>query len=209
MRAFAATAFVAIAAASSIALHAEEPSASWAFPDFSAVEVFEFPRFPPMKIYRLGLRVRTDRTPIIATLYAPLEGKVFDLTTHPDGSRHCVSQKADATGTVMPNPLQALFGSRVKRISEGRETMEGHDCKVESVLVTRADGKITQLRVWEAEDLKGVPVKIESRLPDGSKVIVVHRDVLLGAPDAALFALPAKCTPIEKMGQVVEHSEYK
>jgi hypothetical protein len=84
--------------------------------------------------------------------------------------------------------------------------MEGHSCKVENVVVTREDGQTIELKVWEAEDLKGVPVKIESQL-GSKKITAVYRDIVLGTPDKTLFIPPDKCTPFEKMGQVVEKIE--
>jgi hypothetical protein len=56
--------------------------------------------------------------------------------------------------------------------------------------------------------LKGVPVKIESQTAHG-KLTAVYRDIVLATPDAALFAIPDKCTPIEQMGQVAEHKIIK
>jgi hypothetical protein len=70
------------------------------------------------------------------------------------------------------------------------------------------NGKPVTFKVWLAQDLRGVPVKIESR-HTGMAMTAVYKDVVFGAPDKSLFAVPAKCTPIEKMGQVVEYKTYK
>jgi hypothetical protein len=90
----------------------------------------------------------------------------------------------------------------------GTETVDGHTCKVENVVVTRADGKTIESKVWEAEDLKGVPVKIESHI-EGGTLTAIYRDIVLGTPDKALFAPPEKCIPYEKMYQVAEDKAAK
>jgi hypothetical protein len=62
--------------------------------------------------------------------------------------------------------------------------------------------------VWLADDLKGVPVKIES--PDtGMRMSAVYRDIVLGTPDRALFTPPIRCIPSNTMGQIAEHTVYK
>jgi hypothetical protein len=70
-------------------------------------------------------------------------------------------------------------------------------------VVTRANGKTIESKIWLADDLKGVPVKIESQTEHG-KFMAVYRDIVLGTLDKALFTPPDKCIPYEKMGKVVE-----
>jgi hypothetical protein len=181
---------------------------AWAFPDFSATQVMQAAGFEmPAKIYRSGSAVRVQKTDTLGTLYMPALGKIYDFTTYPDGSRQCVVMRTDqARG--LPSPLELLFGIKVIKTSAGTETVEGHDCKVEKVTVTRPDGTKVESQVWEAEDLKGIPVKIVSQM-EGAKFTVVYRNIVMGEPDKALMDQPGKCTPLEKMGQVAEHTEYK
>ena len=180
----------------------------WDFPDFSATQVFPFATYDmTMKVYRSGPSVRMERSPAWSTLYMPVTGKIYNLTTYPDGSHKCVVLRPDQV-KMLPSPLELLNGNKVERTSAGTEVVEGHTCKVEDVVVTRADGQIIRSKVWEAEDLKGIPVKIESQLPS-HKVSAVYRDIVLGTPDKALFTPPDKCIPFEKMGQVVEQKIFK
>jgi hypothetical protein len=185
---------------------AQDSSDPWNFPDLSATQVVQTGKFDmPMKIYRSGSSVRVERNAALSTLYVPATGKIYNLTTYPDGSHQCVVMRPDQA-RMMASPLELLNGTKVKRTPAGTEVVEGHTCKVENVVVTRADGKTIESKVWEAEDLKGVPVKIESQLPP-RKLTAVYRDIVLGTPDKALFTPPDKCTPFEKMGQVVEKVE--
>jgi hypothetical protein len=41
---------------------------------------------------------------------------------------------------------------------------------VENVAVTAADGKTTRFKLWEATDLKGIPVKIELHTDRGESI---------------------------------------
>ena len=177
-------------------------------PDFSATQVIESRKIPmPMKVYRSGSSVRVERSSALSTLYVPSKSKVYNFTTYPDQSHQCVSMNPDQA-RMLPSPLELLEGSEVKRTLVGKETVEGHSCKVESVVVKRPDGKTIESKVWEAEDMKGVPVKIESHIGEIT-LSAVYRDISLGTPDEKLFTVPDKCTPFEKMGQVVEQKIVK
>jgi hypothetical protein len=181
---------------------------AWDFPDFSATQVFQSSKADmAMKVYRSGSSVRVDRSAAMSTLYVPSSSKVYNLTTYPDTSHQCVGMKPEQA-RMLPSPLELLEGPVVKRTSVGAEVVEGHACQVENVVVTRPDGKTVESKVWEAEDLKGIPVKIESHVGNFT-LTAVYRDVSVNAPDHALFTIPEKCTPFEKMGQVVEHTTLK
>jgi hypothetical protein len=109
---------------------------------------------------------------------------------------------------MLPSPLELLQGSDIKRTAAGTEVVDGHPCKIENVLVTRPDGKTIESKVWEAQDLKGIPVKIESHIGEFT-LSAVYRDISMETPDPQLFTAPERCTPFEKMGQVVEQKIVK
>jgi hypothetical protein len=176
---------------------------SWNFPDFSATQVFQSRRADlTMKVYRSGSSVRVERSAAISTLYVPASSKVYNLTTYPDKSHQCVSMNPDQA-KMLPSPLELIQGRIVKRSAAGSETVEGHTTKIEDVTVIEPDGKTVESRVWEAEDLHGIPVKIESHI-DQVTLRALYRDVVVGNPDEKLFSVPDRCTPFEKMGQVAE-----
>ncbi len=181
----------------------------WESPDFSATQVFHSSKADmAMKVYRSGTSVRVERSAAISTLYVPSSGMVYNFTTYPDNSRQCVAMKPDQARMV-PSPLELLQGTILTRTSsEGAEEVDGHHCKVETVTVKQPDGKTVESKVWEAEDLKGIPVKIESRIGNVT-LTAIYRDILINAPDQALFAIPGKCTAFEKMGQVAEMKTLK
>jgi len=187
---------------------AQKSEKAWDFPDFTATQAIQTARYEmPMKVYRSGSSVRVEETAALATLFVPASSKVYSLTTYPNGSHVCVSMRPDQA-KMLPSPLELLFGTKVKRTPAGTATVEGHQCKVEIAVVTRPDGSPVTSKVWEAEDLKGVPVKIESQFP-GFKLTAIYRDIVLGTPDKALVTPPEKCIPFEKMWQVAEEKVIK
>jgi hypothetical protein len=86
--------------------------------------------------------------------------------------------------------------------------VDGHPCNIEKIVVTRPDGKTIESKVWEAQDLKGIPVKIESHTGEFT-LSAVYRNISMETPDQQLFTVPEKCTSFEKMGQVVEQKIVK
>jgi hypothetical protein len=190
---------------SSALTHAQ---AAWNFPDFSATQVFPSRKADfAMKVYYYGTSVRVERSAALSTLYMPSSSKVYNLTTYPDHSHQCVAMKPDQA-KMLPSPLELLQGSNLKHTLIGTEVMEGHPTRVENVIVTRPDGRTVQSKVWEAEDLHGIPVRIESHVGEVT-LIAIYRDISIAAPDAALFAVPDKCTAFDKMGQVAERTTLK
>lgn len=191
-----------------IAVRAQEPENPWNFPDFSATQAIQTGKYEiPMKVYLSGSNVRAQRSSTLASLFTTANLKVYNLVEYPDGKRSCV-MATEQQLMMVPSPLELLFGSKAKRSPEGSEVVEGHPTKVEKVVVTRSDGTIIESRVWEAEDLKGVPVKIISKHPGGATFIAIYRDIVLGTPEKVLVSPPDKCTPYEQMWQVVEQHVY-
>jgi hypothetical protein len=176
---------------------------SLTFPDFSAVQVFQSRKATmEMKVYVSGSSVRIERSGALSTLYVPSESKVYNLTTYPDHSHQCVVMKPEQA-KMLPSPLELLQGSQLKRTKVGTETIEGHLCSVENVVVKRPDGTTIESKVWEAQDLGGIPVKIESHIGEIT-LSATYRDIVVGTQDRDLFNVPQVCTLFEKMGQVAE-----
>ena len=176
---------------------------SWTFPDFSATQIMQSRRASmSMKVYLSGSSVRVERSDALSTLYVPAESRVYNLTTYPDHSHQCVVMKSEQA-KMLPSPLELLQGHDLKRTPAGTEVIEGHLCHIENVEVTRPDGSRIKSKVWEAEDLQGIPVRIESVIGDITLSAVYH-DIQIGTPDQALFSAPAKCTLLEKMGEIAE-----
>jgi hypothetical protein len=81
----------------------------------------------------------------------------------------------------------------------GEETIDGHDCIKNKVVVTGPDGVAHESTVWNASDLKQFPVKIQTSSERGMAMVMLFKDVKLDKPDAAQFELPADCTKYDNM----------
>lgn len=177
---------------------------AWKLPDFTATEHLQTRGrgVPPSKIYRSGTKFRIEFAPGLATIYRPDDDLAYNLfhtdTPHPV----CIQMKTRQV-TMIPSPMQLISGARVKRTEVGAEQFEGHKCRVETVVVDAADGKTVSLKVWEAEDLRDVPVKISVKTTLGEGMVAVYRDIKFEGVSPELFHPALKCVPVENAGQVV------
>jgi hypothetical protein len=178
-------------------------SSAWAqnsllLPDFSATEITHVRgREIASKIYHSGPNFRVEPAPGVATIYLAPQNMIYKLMFN--GSQ-CIAFK-DIDAHSVSSPLQLLSGAKVEHKADGTEVFDGHACHIDHMTVTTADGRTTLLTLWEAADLKGVPVKIEMHSERGS-LTTTYRDIALGAPDPALFAPPRNCKPFEKTYQI-------
>ena len=77
-----------------------------------------------------------------------------------------------------------------------KETIDGHLCKIENVTLTDEDDSsmVVKMKLWEAEDLEGFPVRIEVQAGP-QKFTSTYANVSLKTPDPKLFQHPTKCEP--------------
>ena len=188
------------------------------FPDFTAIQKIATRGGPGallMKVYVSGSTVRVEQTPKIVNLFVTSTGKVYKMVTYPDKTTSCVVMRRDQQG-FMTSPLEMLQGAKVERTPAGTDVVDGYKTKVEDVVVTRADGKVMKSQVWEADDFKGVPIKIVSEItPDAIagpeakpfNIAALYGDIKFEKVDPVLLTPPDSCTPIEKTYKVVEHDE--
>lgn len=181
---------------------------AWKLPDFTAMEHLQFRgrSTAPSKIYRSGTKFRIEFAPSLASVYVPEKDRAYNLFNIDTAKPTCVEMKTNQV-TMLPSPMQLISGIKVERTGAGTEEFEGHRCKVETVVATAADGKTTSLKVWEAEDLKGVPVKIAVKARLGQGLVAVYRDIKLENVSDELFNPPYQCTPLERVGQVASPEE--
>ena len=75
----------------------------------------------------------------------------------------------------------------------GKDTVDGHPCIKNKVVLTDPDGKATEATVWNATDLKKFPIRIETA-DKNTKVRMTFRNLKFDKPDAKLFQEPAGFT---------------
>ena len=104
-----------------------------------------------------------------------------------------------------------LLRPRIPRSSahpQAPDTVDGHACKVENMTVTPHSGphagQPTKMKVWEAQDLHGFPIKVETQTTRGPMTIE-YKDVSFAEPDASLFTHPDNCRQMPGMPAGAPH----
>lgn len=172
----------------------ENPNPLSAFRSFSGNVTGGIARDQDRKIYRLGKLVRLD----YETGY-----RITDLETRQmwgvDGN-HCLEFPNPDAGSF---PFSAFQDFKANRVKTGEEEMvEGHACKIEEITLTPTEGipLDVHMKLWEAEDLGGFPMRIEIERA-GQKVTSSYRSVSLEPPDPKRFWHPAKCVSAGGLGE--------
>jgi hypothetical protein len=89
-----------------------------------------------------------------------------------------------------PDAAKADSSFKMDSTELGKETIDGHPCVKNKVVVTNDAGKTHESTVWNATDLKNFPVKIEM-VEQAHTMTMLFKDIKTSKPDAALFDPPA------------------
>jgi hypothetical protein len=169
-------------------------------PDFSATEVTQLKGSEiTSKVYRSGGDFRTDPSPETGTIYIADTQTMYRLMF---GGKQCI-ETTGISPHALSSPLQLLSGAVVTDQSSGTVVVEGHPCKILDAQIATAKDEKIRFKIWEAQDLKGVPVKIEMHTERG-QLTTTYRDIVVGKQDSALFAPPTNCKPFAKTYQVAQ-----
>jgi len=106
-----------------------------------------------------------------------------------------------ATSSAAKDGTNDTFKLDVKEV--GKETVDGHPCVQNDVIVTDGKGATNEFTVWNATDLKKFPVKI-SRAEQGMQVTMLFKDVALTKPAASAFEVPAGYTRYDNMQTMMQ-----
>lgn len=172
-------------------------SGPFGFTDFSATMVMtsEGHTVSGAKVYRAGSKMRTEMPQMGANSYVlVLLDEHLTYMVMPGG--RCMQMPLRASETRQPNPF--TFRGKIERTPLGSGTVDGHPVKIEQVTVTPENGKPQTMKVWEATDLQGFPIKVEMATPRGPMTIE-YKDVNLSPPPASLFATPQNCMAMPGM----------
>ncbi len=102
-----------------------------------------------------------------------------------------------AMSTQQTNTPVSEYKTDVTKL--GEETVSGHDCTKNKMVVTGPDGTPHEFTVWIATDMDKFPIKVQVALPDGNSMVMNFKDVKLEKPDASLFDPPAGFTKYDNM----------
>lgn len=112
-----------------------------------------------------------------------LPGKKASYLIYPGMQSYVENPLADTTDDTGTN------NSNMAATAIGKETIDGHDCVKNHVVLTDKNGVKSEYTAWDATDLNNFPVQIESS-ERGSTVTMIYTDVSLQKPDASVFVVP-------------------
>jgi hypothetical protein len=146
-------------------------------------------------IYRSGDLMRVEG----AEKHGYFVTNLKTLETYGITAEPCAYSKHPYFGTS-PFPA-AKSGTTVERVPVGKETFDGHSCQVEDVTISSKNPgeKAIKMKMWEADDLQGFPIKIEFPYPGGKTATILYRNVILGPQDPTLFIHPKSCESLDSM----------
>jgi hypothetical protein len=91
----------------------------------------------------------------------------------------------------------------------GKESVDGHACVKNKVVVTDKEGNAHESTVWNATDLKNFPVKVETQPKAGRTTTMLFKDVKLDKPEAAQFEPPAGFKKYDDMMTMMQQEMMK
>ena len=90
----------------------------------------------------------------------------------------------------------------------GNETIDGHPCEKNKVVISSDNGQKHEATVWNATDLRKFPVQIQMTQQD-SQVFMHYTNVKLAQPDHKLFEPPAGFTKYPSVEKMMQESMMK
>ncbi len=125
----------------------------------------------------------------------------------PDKKLVCIIYPGLSSYVEMPPPDASSAGDssdyKVTTTELGKETVDGHDCVKNKVVVTGKDGAPHESTVWNASDLKNFPVKIVTS-EQGQDATMLFKTVSFDKPAAGSFAAPAGFTKYGDMQTMMQ-----
>ncbi len=84
-------------------------------------------------------------------------------------------------------------GPKVEKTKVGSEVIDGHPTDKYRVRITNSDGKVSEGFIWNAKDLDGMTIRMETE-NDDFKMTTELKNIVLKKPAASLFEVPADYT---------------
>jgi len=92
---------------------------------------------------------------------------------------------------------------KIEKTRLGNETIGGHRCEKNKVVVSADNGERHEATVWYAMDLKNFPIKVQMEQPQMT-VVLQYRDVKLAQPEAGRFEPPGGFTKHPSAEQLMQ-----
>jgi hypothetical protein len=107
-----------------------------------------------------------------------------------------------------PDAAKPESDYKIETTELGKDTVDGHACVKNKVVVTDKEGKAHESTVWNATDLKKFPVKVETA-ENGMTVTMLFKDVKLTKPDIAQFDPPSGFKKYDSMMEMMQQEMMK
>jgi hypothetical protein len=121
----------------------------------------------------------------VVSIIRPDKGVVYVI--YPDQRALMTMQlpKEDSQGSEKP--------PKITKTQLGKETIDGHPCIKNKVVLTDSAGQSTEATTWEASDLKDLPIQLQTQ-ESSTTSIVRFKQVKFTRPAADFFEPPAGFT---------------
>ena len=93
---------------------------------------------------------------------------------------------------------------KLSKTETGKETIDGHPCVKNKVVLTQDDGQKIEATTWNATDMKDFPVQIQTQDQGNSSFILFHQ-VNLDKPEAKLFDPPTGYTEYSNPAELMQN----
>lgn len=121
-----------------------------------------------------------------------LPDKKIAYLIYPETQSYVENHLSDAQTAATTNDF------KTESTEIGKETIDGHPCEENKVVITGKDGTKHESTVWNATDLNNFPVKIQTDA-QGRNTTMSFKNVSLAKPDASLFELPSGYTSYDSV----------
>jgi hypothetical protein len=114
------------------------------------------------------------------------------------------SQKSSLAMPMPKEQAESLDSkSKVDKTALGKESLDGHDCVKNKVVVTDENGKKLEATTWNAGDLKDFPIQIRTQ-ERGNTSVIHFKDIKFAKPDSKQFDLPEGYTQYKDMQEMMQ-----
>src|SRR5262249_19151904 len=104
--------------------------------------------------------------------------------------------------TTMPMPKEEVEAvskpRKITKTPQGNETIEGHPCVKNKVVVSGETNSIIEAITWNASDLKDFPIQIQTKEKENTSVMR-FKNVQFAMPDPKVFECPTGYTQYNTM----------
>ena len=118
----------------------------------------------------------------ITSIFRP--DQKMTLILYPGSKKYMTMVLAKGESEAMQKGLQ------VEKTAQGKETIDGHACVKNKVVIKNQQGPVLEAITWNAADLQDLPIQIETKEKD-KRVIMRFTQVQLAKPDPKQFDVPA------------------